>query len=54
MNTAMIIELVVFFVLLAAGSALAFYLRRRLDKYDGMGEVKKKAPGRKKPPAKTL
>lgn len=54
MNTAMIIELIVFFVLLLAGLALAFYLRRQLEKYDGMGEVKKDVPGRKKPPAKTL
>jgi hypothetical protein len=54
MNTAMIIELIVFFAFLIAGVALASYLRRQLEKYDGMGEVKKNAPGKKKPPSKTL
>lgn len=54
MNTAMIIELLVFFILLTAGFAVFLYLRHQLNKYDGMGEVKRSATGRKKPPAKML
>ena len=54
MNTAMIIELVIFAVLALGGLALSFYLRRKLEEYDGMGEVKKKTDRRKTPSDKTL
>lgn len=54
MNTALMIEIAIFAVLIAGGILLTIRLRRILRSYDGLGEIKKETPRRPKPAEKTL
>ena len=54
MNRFMVIELIVFSGAVLLGLFSMFVLRRKLQEYDGMGEVKRKTEGRKRPPEKVL
>lgn len=54
MNKIMIVEIIIFVILLLAGLIIRYILRKRLENYDGMGEVKRMEEGGKQPPKSIL